>query len=368
MVFLNYTTMQVTTKIVYYGPGLCGKTTNLQWIHRKTAPGSRGDMVSLETEGDRTLFFDLLPLEVGIIGGMKVRIQLYTVPGQVFYNTTRQLVLKGVDGVVFVADSQVPALDANEESLANLRQNLQELGLDPAEVPVVFQYNKRDLAHILPVQRLQQALNPGGIAHFEAAAVHGLGVFETLKEISRRTLDTVRARIAEDQRRGGVRRKKPVPSAPSAPKAPRAQLPLPDLSSEGPIEIEFAEEGDDSREVRAVRTQHCDDIGRELGRLREVAAEASRVPARLVPESDVDRLFQNLVASPEAKAEQEFERSAVLDVPAQLLRGVSDLRIHVGLDRDGREEVLRDAVRVTLARTKQLDRLRLTLKLELKRK
>src|SRR5512138_3275884 len=147
MVFLNYTAMQVTSKIVYYGPGLCGKTTNLQWIHRKTAPGSRGEMVSLETEADRTLFFDLLPLEVGMIGGMKVRLQLYTVPGQVFYNTTRRLVLKGVDGVVFVADSQAAALDANEESLANLRQNLEELGIDAGDVPVVFQYNKRDLGH-----------------------------------------------------------------------------------------------------------------------------------------------------------------------------------------------------------------------------
>src|SRR5512141_2520232 len=140
MVFLNYTTMQVTSKIVYYGPGLCGKTTNLQWIHRRTAPGSRGEMVSLETEADRTLFFDLLPLEVGMIGGMKVRLQLYTVPGQVFYNTTRRLVLKGVDGVVFVADSQVPAQDANEESLDNLRQNLHELEVEPAQMPLVFQY------------------------------------------------------------------------------------------------------------------------------------------------------------------------------------------------------------------------------------
>src|SRR5438034_1416209 len=135
--------MQMTAKIVYYGPGLCGKTTNLQAIHQKTAPQSRGEMVSLETETDRTLFFDLLPLDVGIIGGMKVRLQLYTVPGQVFYNATRKLVLKGVDGVVFVADSQVAALDANQESLQNLRENLIEIGLSIDTIPVVFQYNKR---------------------------------------------------------------------------------------------------------------------------------------------------------------------------------------------------------------------------------
>src|SRR4030095_2117124 len=126
MVFFNYTTMQMTAKIVYYGPGLCGKTTNLQWIHHKTAPKSRGEMVSLETETDRTLFFDLLPIDVGVIGGMKVCLQLYTVPGQVFYNTTRKLVLKGVDGIVFVADSQRAMKEANIESLQNLRSNLAE--------------------------------------------------------------------------------------------------------------------------------------------------------------------------------------------------------------------------------------------------
>src|SRR5512145_2288457 len=124
MVFLNYATMQMTAKIVYYGPGLCGKTTNLQWIHQKTAPTSRGEMVSLETEADRTLFFDLLPLEVGFISGMRVRLQLYTVPGQVFYNTTRRMVLKGADGIVFVADSQQAALDATVESYSNLKTNM----------------------------------------------------------------------------------------------------------------------------------------------------------------------------------------------------------------------------------------------------
>src|SRR5687768_912856 len=143
--------MQMTAKVVYYGPGLCGKTTNLQFIHHRTAPKSRGEMVSLETETDRTLFFDLLPLEVGVIGGMKVRLQLYTVPGQVFYNATRKLVLKGVDGIVFVADSQRAALETNLESLGNLKENLRELGLaagaDP--VPIVFQFNKRDLRGVL---------------------------------------------------------------------------------------------------------------------------------------------------------------------------------------------------------------------------
>src|SRR5512144_1866982 len=207
MVFFNYATMQMAAKIVYYGPGLCGKTTNLHFIYGRTAPGSRGEMVSLETEADRTLFFDLLPLEVGMIGSLKVRLQLYTVPGQVFYNVTRRLVLKGVDGVVFVADSQAPAAEPNEESLANLKQNLEEIGLEPRSVPIVFQYNKRDLRNILPVPELQRSLNTAAAPFFEAAAIHGVGVFETLKEISRLSLDAIRAKIAEDKRTGvaGVR-------------------------------------------------------------------------------------------------------------------------------------------------------------------
>src|SRR5687768_8047348 len=170
--------MQMTAKIVYYGPGLCGKTTNLQFIHHRTAAKSRGEMVSLETETDRTLFFDLLPLDVGVIGGMKVRLQLYTVPGQVFYNATRKLVLKGVDGIVFVADSQRAALETNLESLANLKTNLRELGL-PDPVPIVLQYNKRDLRQVLSVEEMNQSLNTEGHLVFEAAALHGIGVFET---------------------------------------------------------------------------------------------------------------------------------------------------------------------------------------------
>lgn len=199
MVFFNYTTMQVSAKIVYYGPGLCGKTTNLHQIHARTDPGSRGEMVSLETEADRTLFFDLLPLEVGTIGGMRVRLQLYTVPGQVFYNTTRKLVLKGVDGIVFVADSQEPALDANIESFQNLKQNLEELNQPLGKIPFIFQYNKRDLRNILPVDALDRHLNHEGFEAFEGAALHGVGVFETLKSISKKTLAAVHRKISGDE-------------------------------------------------------------------------------------------------------------------------------------------------------------------------
>ena len=224
MVFFNYATMQMAAKIVYYGPGLCGKTTNLHHIYGRTAPDSRGEMVSLETETDRTLFFDLLPLDVGIISGFKTRVQLYTVPGQVFYNTTRKLVLKGVDGIVFVADSQRAMREANVESLANLRANLAEIGLNLDEVPLVLQYNKRDLANLLSVEELESDLNRDG-AHesYEASAILGQGVFETLKAISRNTLRSLKKRMVGDDRPAS---KAASPSPPPPPQTPpRAEAP-----------------------------------------------------------------------------------------------------------------------------------------------
>jgi signal recognition particle receptor subunit beta len=197
MVFFNWATMQMAAKIVYYGPGLCGKTSNLSYIYAKTAPGSRGEMVSLETESDRTLFFDLLPIEVGTIGGFKTRLQLYTVPGQVFYNTTRKLVLKGLDGLVFVADSQRPMRDANMESFATLKENLKEFGLALSDLPIVLQYNKRDLSNILSVDELNADLNPEREFLFcEASAVTGDGVITTLKEITKLTLKKLRTRMS----------------------------------------------------------------------------------------------------------------------------------------------------------------------------
>ena len=237
MVFFNYSTMQMTAKVVYYGPGLCGKTTNLQFIYGHTATDSRGEMVSLETETDRTLFFDLLPIDVGNIGGFSTRIQLYTVPGQVFYNTTRKLVLKGVDGVVFVADSQRPMLQANLDSLRNLEENLAEMGLAIDSIPVVLQYNKRDLPDVVPVEDLNRTLNTRGFTHFEASAVTGQGVFETLKGISKLTLLSLKKRLTKmgegTSARPGPRpvvapppaaapRPKPTPPPPSAAQRPAA--------------------------------------------------------------------------------------------------------------------------------------------------
>jgi signal recognition particle receptor subunit beta len=200
MVFFNYATMQMAAKIVYYGPGLCGKTTNLHHIYAKTSPQSRGEMVSLETETDRTLFFDLLPIDVGVIGGFKTRLQLYTIPGQVFYNTTRKLVLKGVDGIVFVADSQKAMLDANLESFKNLRENLAEIGLSVDEIPLVLQLNKRDLPNIAPAEDVVDVIDPERKYDFvEAVASRGDGVFETLKVISKLTLRTLRRRMTGEE-------------------------------------------------------------------------------------------------------------------------------------------------------------------------
>ncbi len=199
MVFFNYATMQMAAKIVYYGPGLCGKTTNLHHIYNKTTPQGRGEMVSLETETDRTLFFDLLPIDVGVIGGFRTRLQLYTVPGQVFYNTTRKLVLKGADGVVFVADSQPLMLDANIDSFRNLRQNLEEIGIGFEELPVVIQLNKRDLPNVLPCDEILAAIDPDARYQYqEASALKGEGVFDTLKMISKLTLRTLRKRMMGD--------------------------------------------------------------------------------------------------------------------------------------------------------------------------
>jgi hypothetical protein len=223
MVFFNYATMQMAAKIVYYGPGLCGKTTNLHHIYSKTSPQSRGEMVSLETETDRTLFFDLLPIDVGVIGGFKTRLQLYTVPGQVFYNTTRKLVLKGVDGMVFVADSQAAMIDANRESFQNLRENLKDIGLVLDDLPLIVQLNKRDLPNLATPDTILKALDPEREMEFvEAVAYKGEGVFETLKLISKLTLRTLRRRMtgedpAKSPRRDSgtfrVKEQTPLPSS-----------------------------------------------------------------------------------------------------------------------------------------------------------
>jgi len=193
MAFINYSAREINCKLVYYGPGLCGKTTNLKYIYEKTAADAKGKMISLATETERTLFFDFLPLSLGEIRGFKTRFHLYTVPGQVFYDASRKLILKGVDGVVFVADSQEERFEANVESLENLRANLREQGYDFDKIPCVLQYNKRDLPNAVALEELRSSLNPTGkIADFEAAAQSGKGVFETLKALARLVLQELK--------------------------------------------------------------------------------------------------------------------------------------------------------------------------------
>jgi signal recognition particle receptor subunit beta len=192
MSFINYSAREINFKIVYYGPGLCGKTTNLEHIYKVSKPEAKGKMVSLATETERTLFFDFLPLDLGEIRGFKTRFHLYTVPGQVFYDASRKLILRGVDGVCFVADSQEARMDANLESLENLRLNLEEQGFNLDELPYVIQYNKRDMPEVMSLEEMDVNLNPTKVPAFEAVAIKGPGVFETLKGLARQVIQKQR--------------------------------------------------------------------------------------------------------------------------------------------------------------------------------
>jgi len=200
MAFINYTTKNLAIKIVYYGPGLSGKTTNLRFIYKKLDSRSRGDLICLETDTERTYFFDLLPIKAGKIGDFKIHFQLMTVPGQVFYEASRKSVLKSVDGIVFVADSQVPLLDANLENFDGLRRNLLEINMDLNTVPLVFQYNKRDLDNLIPVETFNSLLNPRKLPYIESSAVNGVGVVETLREISKLAIPEVRERVLKGKK------------------------------------------------------------------------------------------------------------------------------------------------------------------------
>jgi len=194
--FINYAAREINCKLVYYGPGLCGKTTNLQQIYSRVDPAAKGKLISLATESERTLFFDFLPLDLGTIRGFKTRFHLYTVPGQVFYDASRKLILKGADGVVFVADSQVERMEANIESLENLGENLVEQGHGLTTLPHIIQYNKRDLPNVVPVADLQSTLNEHNTPWFEASAAQGIGVFETLKGAAKLILTDLKNKMA----------------------------------------------------------------------------------------------------------------------------------------------------------------------------
>lgn len=424
MVFFNYATMQMAAKIVYYGPGLCGKTTNLHHIYGRTAPDSRGEMVSLETETDRTLFFDLLPLDVGVISGFKTRVQLYTVPGQVFYNTTRKLVLKGVDGVVFVADSQRAMREANLESFSNLRANLAEIGLNLDEIPLALQYNKRDLTSILSVEELEADLNKDG-AHesYEASAILGQGVFETLKAISRLTLRSLKKRMLGEERATPKApvvvppppSREPAPEPPAAPRpavvarsaapretvatpvpkaaAPPKARPVPPPADDVPSEIEFDYENTPRTEVRAaavtsaeeisdvsfaetseppsaaegvkhVRVGSNVDILAELERLRKNATSlspAARPARRTGTGISVDDLLANSL-----NHRKEVSRVFDLQVPRKELAQGQTVNVSLSLiDRDDRPIGEPKDFSVSLESAQDLEKLLLNLKFQI---
>jgi signal recognition particle receptor subunit beta len=219
MVQINFGERQVTAKIVYYGPGMSGKTTNIEVVHQKAPPGNRGELTSISTDGDRTLFFDFMPLDLGTVAGLKTSFQIYTVPGQVYYNSTRKLVLQGVDGVVFVADSSATMVEENLESLRNLEQNLAEYGKDVGEIPLVIQYNKRDLPDALPLEELERLLNPRGVPSFEAVANTGQGVFPTLKALASIVIQSIHS--------GTRSLRRSLPPSPSSPRRRRRFPPRP---------------------------------------------------------------------------------------------------------------------------------------------
>jgi len=257
MSFINYVTKQVAIKIVYYGPGLSGKTTNLRYVYFKLDPSSRGDLVCLETDTERTYFFDLLPVKAGLIGDYKVHFQLMTVPGQIFYEASRKNVLRGADGVVFVADSQIPLLDANLESFDNLRRNLLGLDVDINAFPLVFQYNKRDLEELIPVETFNQLLNPKNLPYVEASAINGVGVFETLKEVAKLTVPAVKKDIL------GVEVEAEELTAVES----RAHE-IVGKATQKVVEVEFvSSQEEEDTQLRKVKLRTIEEIERELDRL-----------------------------------------------------------------------------------------------------
>jgi len=369
MVFFNYSTMQMAAKVVYYGPGLCGKTTNLHYIYGHTATDSRGEMVSLETETDRTLFFDLLPIDVGSIAGFKTRIQLYTVPGQVFYNTTRKLVLKGVDGVVFVADSQRPMLQANMDSFKNLEENLTEMGLSLHTIPLVLQYNKRDLPDVCSVDELNQAINKNGWPFFEASAITGQGVFETLKGVSKLTLVSLKKRLLKPGQEAAATPKpaigappRPIPAPPPAP-APIAPPPRPSLAAPpaAPSALRPAPAAAKPATAAGPARKSNMDVLRELERLRSQNLRPAAPPTRPAAVA--------AVAPPTSNGQREMSRDIQLTLKRADFKRAKRFSLSLTVE-DGQSHVV-DAIRdlqIDIENVAQLEHLLLRLNIALNAK
>lgn len=337
MVVVSYSGKEINAKLVYYGAGLSGKTTNLEAIYEAVPDTSRGKMVSMKTQSDRTLFFDLLPLDLGEIMGFKTRFLLYTVPGQVFYNATRKLVLKGADAIVFVADSEVGKMEENKDSLANLKANLAEYGLSLEEIPWVIQYNKRDLPNVYSVDELNAELNPGGkVPSFEAVATTGKGVFETFRGVSHLLME----KVTKDLRRTpfATAASRPAPAgeaAPARPEAARTQAPPPMAPAaaiarevhETPPPVELPASLDYGREINLP--------GESPQRVKAVAAAAGVPPAPLRPAQPVQgdgavTLRPKPAAAPEPTRPEPARPQAARPAPAAVATATVEATAEAG--------------------------------------
>lgn len=311
--FINHTTKEISAKIVYYGPGLSGKTTNLQYIFSITNPKSRGELISLETKIERTLFFDLLPINIGLIKGYKIKFQLYTVPGQIFYDSTRKLVLKKVDGIVFVTDSQVLMQQANLESFENLKRNLKEQDIDMHNIPMVFQFNKRDLKNIIPVNKLNNTLNKLKKPFFEATSSKGYGVIETLREISSITLIEINKSIDHDY---NEKVKKPLIEFDTnkdkeiikKDELPLKKIPMEYSDDPTPDEIKFEDEED----THDFTEQKISDLKKE-GKIKQKKPSAVSVLDNLGDDSRITVLKKISLKKPELFIELKDKNSNLLD-------------------------------------------------------
>ncbi len=319
MVLFNHATREMTAKIVYYGPGLCGKTTNLMVIFDELEPNKKGKMLSLATKTDRTLFFDLLPVDIGKVGAFNLKIQLYTVPGQVFYNETRKLVLKGADAVVFVADSQPAMVEATRDSFANLMENLQENNIDPNDTPLVIQYNKRDLPGVLPVEELQDKLGFEGYPYTEASAIKGEGVMETFHLVSKITAKHLFSRL---KGKSGVVEpvveKKAPPSRPKLDLKPEAPPPSPEPEPEPPKQPEINPFADSVPFPESSPYERMEEVS-----LEQLLSEGRERPATLhgnvpvpVPLDEVEELGAEAMVeeAPVAVAVEEPEPPSPLEI------------------------------------------------------
>ena len=314
MVVVSYSGKEINAKLVYYGCGLCGKTTNLESIYEAVPDVSRGKMVSMKTQSDRTLFFDLLPLDLGEIMGFKTRFLLYTVPGQVFYNATRKLVLKGADAIVFVADSEVGKMEENKESLENLRTNLAEYRVNLDEIPWVIQYNKRDLPNVYSIQELEAALNPGGkVPHFEAVATSGKGVFETFRGISHLLME----KVTKELRRGGTAA---PPVRPASTMEPAGSSRAESVSASAPPSAPARTIAREAQETRAAEpvapVVGSADYGREIELPNEIPPRAPRETVSISASAPADGTSVHEAVPVPARPAPEPSRTATMTQPA----------------------------------------------------